>query len=152
MNRSVRSVATAAAAAVALGIGGIAFASPATAATAAPAARGAVCTTYKSVPLKSDTSETARIPKSATSYSCTLAWGNTGGGVWSLQNHLNKCYGTTLTVDGVFGAATDQALTMVQIYNLGITGDGVYGPQTRNAMNLFASNMTCNRITKYVGF
>jgi Putative peptidoglycan binding domain len=64
---------------------------------------------------------------------CILGRGNQTEGVYKLQNALNRCYGQNLTVDGVYGAATERAVKNVQA-KYGLPQDGVYGPQTRAAM------------------
>ncbi|SMO87345.1 peptidoglycan-binding protein [Propioniciclava tarda] len=46
--------------------------------------------------------------------------------VKTLQSTLNKCYGKSLSVDGVFGSATASALASAQSSE-GITADGMYG-------------------------
>jgi peptidoglycan hydrolase-like protein with peptidoglycan-binding domain len=68
---------------------------------------------------------------------CTMRQTNHGDDVWTLQEGLNLCYGTTtgrnlginLLQDGQFGPATKAALIKVQRHH-GISADGVYGPQT----------------------
>ncbi|MFF1816310.1 peptidoglycan-binding protein [Kribbella sp. NPDC058245] len=51
-----------------------------------------------------------------------------------LQRNLNSCYGTKLTVDGIYGKNTRAVVTMVQRKHQ-IIADGIYGPKTRSAMN-----------------
>ncbi|MFB6721944.1 peptidoglycan-binding protein [Kribbella sp. NPDC056345] len=51
-----------------------------------------------------------------------------------LQRNLNSCYGTKLTVDGIYGKNTRAVVTMVQRKHK-IVVDGIYGPKTRSAMN-----------------
>ncbi|MFE6976196.1 peptidoglycan-binding protein [Streptomyces sp. NPDC057682] len=67
-------------------------------------------------------------------WECYMSRGNTGPGVKTLQRAMNRCYGKSLTLDGIFGAATETALKSVQGKH-GLTKDGKYGPKTRNAMN-----------------
>lgn len=66
-------------------------------------------------------------------WECYLNEGSRGDGVKTLQKAINKCYGTNLVVDGIFGAATKSAVRAVQKKE-GITVDGVYGVQTRRYM------------------
>jgi len=133
--------------ATALTVGGIAVAAPASAATAS------TCTTYGTVALKSDPSEFAQIPRDSNgSYTCYLSEGDTGPGVAKLQNHLNRCYNAGLTVDGDFGYYTYAALFAAQRHFDEPGADGEYGPRTRDGINWFASNLTCNQISSYVGF
>lgn len=109
------------------------------------------CNTGVRVNKKSNSSEYAYIPKYGTTYNCILEVGNNNTGVKWLQNHLNRCYGKNLTTDGIFGTGTYNALISAQ-KTMGVSADGVYGPGTRAAMKFFASDITCNRITSYVGF
>jgi peptidoglycan hydrolase-like protein with peptidoglycan-binding domain len=51
-----------------------------------------------------------------------------------LQRNLNTCYGSKLTVDGIYGKNTRAVVTMVQRKHK-IIADGIYGPKTRSAMN-----------------
>ncbi|MET7277545.1 peptidoglycan-binding domain-containing protein [Kribbella sp. NPDC005582] len=51
-----------------------------------------------------------------------------------LQRNLNSCYGSKLTVDGIYGKNTRAVVTMVQRKHK-IIADGIYGPKTRSAMN-----------------
>jgi murein L,D-transpeptidase YcbB/YkuD len=52
----------------------------------------------------------------------------------TLQRNLNYCYGSHLTVDGIYGSNTRAVVKQVQVRHH-ITADGIYGPQTRSAMN-----------------
>jgi len=62
-----------------------------------------------------------------------LRLGSTGNGVKTLQSNLNKVMGTKLTVDGIFGSATDAALRSFQTkYKLDV--DGIYGPKSAAMM------------------
>ena len=75
----------------------------------------------------------------------TIAWpgvylrrGSTGGDVVTLQRLLNNARATyaqlpLLTVDGVFGANTDNAVRLFQ-RAAGLTVDGIVGPTTWNAL------------------
>lgn len=62
--------------------------------------------------------------------------GNSGAAVRQIQTSLNHCYGQNLTVNGIYGTLTSNAMKVAQ-GRLGITQDGVYGPQTRHAGFLF---------------
>lgn len=63
--------------------------------------------------------------------------GSTGRHVCYLQHFLNRffdvCNFSTLTVDGDFGSATENAVKKVQQY-CNVTADGVVGSNTRNAI------------------
>ncbi|MBF4624544.1 peptidoglycan-binding protein [Clavibacter sp. VKM Ac-2872] len=74
---------------------------------------------------------------------CTLEKGTRGEGVATLQASLNQCYHRGLTEDGIFGAATYNALLAVQ-RQIGVTVDGVYGPNTGSAM--LHTGDTCRRV------
>jgi len=64
---------------------------------------------------------------------CVLGVGNAGSAVTALQHAMVKCNGAKITVDGIFGPKTRDALIAMQ-RRLGISDDGVYGPQTNGAM------------------
>jgi murein L,D-transpeptidase YcbB/YkuD len=82
----------------------------------------------------------SEVPSYGTSTSCTLSLNaNTGtdpgtSPVYWLQYNLNKCYGRSLTIDGVYGAKTVAAVKYAQSTVPGLTQDGVYGPNTRSAI------------------
>ena len=62
-----------------------------------------------------------------------LSRGSMGPSVSNLQKCLNKVINAGLTVDGIFGPLTKQALKNFQTkYNLSV--DGIYGPQSRNKL------------------
>ena len=62
-----------------------------------------------------------------------LSRGSMGPNVKNLQTCLNKAMNAGLTLDGVFGPLTKQALKNFQTkYNLSV--DGIYGPQSRNKL------------------
>lgn len=62
-----------------------------------------------------------------------LSRGSMGPSVSNLQKCLNKAMNANLTVDGIFGPLTKQALKNFQTkYNLSV--DGIYGPQSRNKL------------------
>jgi hypothetical protein len=80
-----------------------------------------------------------------TSTNCNLRYGDdphrgsqsTGDpdtAIRTLQRNLNYCYGSHLTVDGIYGSNTRAGVKQVQMRHH-ITADGIYGPQTRSAMN-----------------
>ena len=58
-----------------------------------------------------------------------LRRGSTGEDVKYLQNRLNAIGFGSLVVDGIFGAATEEAVKKFQ-GNYGLTVDGIVGPQT----------------------
>lgn len=60
--------------------------------------------------------------------------GDPDSAIRTLQRNLNYCYGSHLTVDGVYGSNTRAVVQEVQ-RRLRIAADGIYGPQTRSAMN-----------------
>lgn len=60
--------------------------------------------------------------------------GNQVNAVGWLQFSLNKCFGAGLSVDGMYGQATANAVKTVQRVK-GIPQDGVFGPQTSRHMN-----------------
>lgn len=64
---------------------------------------------------------------------CWLDRGMSNSAVTALQKNLNSCYGYKLATDGIFGSATESALTAVQ-KRVGVAADGDYGPKTSNAM------------------
>ena len=59
----------------------------------------------------------------------TIAPGATGDAVKRLQRALRRTPDLELAVDGIFGAATEQAVKKFQLGN-GLTVDGICGPQT----------------------
>lgn len=89
----------------------------------------------------------AIVPALGSGVDCLLAVGNTGEGVRALQLTLRKCYGSTITADGIFGPATRDALKYAQ-RQAGTQGDGVYGPNTRRAIKHRPSNWPygCQRV------
>ena len=64
---------------------------------------------------------------------CVLSRGDRGGGVLVLQLTLNQCF-THITVDGIYGPETENAIRFLQGLN-GIPADGIYGPQTAKEMS-----------------
>ncbi len=76
---------------------------------------------------------------------CELGFGNTGWGVYALQETLNYCYGRRLALDGIFGPRTQAAL----IYAQGVEHiwvDGIYGPQSRDHLKWSAWGQGCARL------
>lgn len=65
-------------------------------------------------------------------YHVSLKRGMSGWDVWAIQIALNA-RGSKLTLDGVFGAATEASVLSVQAA-LGVTRDGIMGPQTQSAL------------------
>lgn len=62
-----------------------------------------------------------------------LSRGSMGPSVKNLQTCLNKAMNAGLTLDGIFGPLTKQALKNFQTkYKLSV--DGIYGPQSRNKL------------------
>jgi peptidoglycan hydrolase-like protein with peptidoglycan-binding domain len=61
---------------------------------------------------------------------CLMKVGTTGAGVRQLQNTLNVCYGQHLTVDGIYGWKTWNAVVVAQRAEHMTDVDGVYGPDT----------------------
>jgi hypothetical protein len=62
---------------------------------------------------------------------CTLARGQQGWGVVALQLSLNTCANAGLTVNGVYDAPTQAAVTWMQ-GTIGLPTTGVYDPTTRS--------------------
>jgi peptidoglycan hydrolase-like protein with peptidoglycan-binding domain len=111
---------------VALLIGGsatFALASPASAAT--PQCTGEVDATFGA--------SSGTVPAVNGSTNCIMGPGSNSSGVTSLQVSLSLCNGQNISVDGIYGPQTTQAVRNVQS-NHGIPVDGVYGPQTRGVM------------------
>jgi putative peptidoglycan binding protein len=74
-------------------------------------------------------------------------FGNPTAAIKTLQRNLNFCYGSTLRIDGKYGAATAAVVKRVQTRHK-LVADGVYGPQTRSAMNWREYNTRTNTWTK----
>jgi hypothetical protein len=73
---------------------------------------------------------------------CVLGVGNQSWGVIVLQITLNKCYGQHITVDGIYGQQTRQAVANAQTwereaFRRPVSTDGTYGPETRRAIHFF---------------
>ncbi|MBW4470177.1 MAG: peptidoglycan-binding protein [Stenomitos rutilans HA7619-LM2] len=67
------------------------------------------------------------------SYSGGLRRGSTGADVRAIQQQLRNL-GYDITVDGVFGSATDRAVRSFQASN-GLSADGIVGSATRSALS-----------------
>lgn len=68
----------------------------------------------------------------------TLRNGSRGSAVKELQSILNIMSGASLSVDGIFGKATEEAVRKFQREH-GLTADGIVGPKTRKALGLIDS-------------
>jgi hypothetical protein len=73
---------------------------------------------------------------------CEMGVGNQSWGVVVLQLTLNKCYSQHITVDGIYGQQTRQAVANAQTwereaFHRPVSTDGVYGPETRRAMHWY---------------
>lgn len=77
------------------------------------------------------------LPNANGTTSCIMGQGNTSSAVKVLQRALNRCYGKSLTVDGVYGWRTRDALKSVQ-RAIGVADDGIYGPVTGRRMKWVA--------------
>ncbi|MFI6025000.1 peptidoglycan-binding protein [Amycolatopsis magusensis] len=64
---------------------------------------------------------------------CTLRQGDSGPGVFVLQDALRRCYNQQIAQDAQYGPATRNAVQNVQNFH-GLVTDGTYGPHTRVAM------------------
>ncbi|MFI6281350.1 peptidoglycan-binding protein [Streptomyces sp. NPDC050988] len=74
---------------------------------------------------------TAYIPSYNRSSNCYMDRGANSTAVGMLQRSLNVCYGRSLSIDGIFGPATEAALKYAQDKeNIGV--DGEYGTQSRD--------------------
>lgn len=65
-------------------------------------------------------------------FNCIDGINNQGAAVTEIQKSLNHCHGANLTVDGIYGTLTSNAMKRAQ-KALGVPQDGIYGPQTRSA-------------------
>lgn len=63
------------------------------------------------------------------SYSYIIQYGSTGSKVSAVQKALYNLGYTSLSIDGVFGTQTENAVRSFQTYN-GLTVDGVVGSET----------------------
>lgn len=91
-----------------------------------------------------------KVPASASkSPNCLLSAQQNGSGATKvLQTVLNKCYGASLTVDGVFGSNTTAALKSAQ-KKIGVTADGIYGVKTHNKMKFWSEPNDGGRYCQY---
>ncbi|MFI6938964.1 peptidoglycan-binding protein [Streptomyces sp. NPDC050418] len=102
-------------------------------AAAAPAAAYAgYCNAQvtKSRPAASGGKYNAYLPAYGTNINCYMNPGAQSNAVKALQKNLNWCYGRKLTVDGIFGNDTRDALEYAQGEE-DISADGGYGEQSR---------------------
>ncbi len=74
-----------------------------------------------------------------------LRLGSTGEPVKTLQRRLNAAVGAQLTVDGVFGPATQRVLKTFQA-SVGIQADGEYGPQSAARLAAAAAGQNTARV------
>ncbi len=77
------------------------------------------------------------LPNASGNTDCIMGQGNASSAVKLLQRAMVRCYGKSLTVDGIFGSRTRDALVSVQ-KSVGTTPDGVYGPATGHRMKWVA--------------
>jgi hypothetical protein len=132
-------LAAASAVGIATGLGVVPAAGAASAAARGHAAPVVVaapprCDSWTDFPLPDG--DVVRLPsagRDSGNISCTFVRGLSGGGVFKLQDALNRCYGANLVMDGLFGPATEAALRGVQASH-GLPVDGIYNPQLRRAM------------------
>lgn len=101
--------------------------------SAGPAGAQASCTSGEQ--LVNDSGHFVDVPSTSTgSLDCELGLGNQSLAVQLLQYDLNGCYGQSLSVDGIYGPLTQEAVVDAQ-QAAGIPADGIYGPQTRDHIN-----------------
>ncbi|MER5552556.1 peptidoglycan-binding domain-containing protein [Streptomyces sp. NPDC002793] len=102
-------------------------------ATATPAAAYAgQCNAQvtKKRPAASGGTYAAVLPAHGSNIDCYLNPGAEGSAVKALQQNLNRCYGRSLDVDGIFGDNTKNALMYAQGQEK-IGKDGMYGKESR---------------------
>jgi Putative peptidoglycan binding domain len=73
------------------------------------------------------------VVESTATAECGLSEGDDDEAVRALQEALVTCNGQDVTIDGVYGPETREAVARVQEAH-GLVADGVYGPTTRDAM------------------
>ncbi len=114
-------------------------------AAAAAEARLGQCRSARLIPVNKTWGIPMPSVNGSSSTNCNLKYGDTPHrgsdrtgdpltAIQVLQRNLNSCYGTKLTVDGIYGKNTRAVVTMVQRKHK-IVVDGIYGPKTRSAMN-----------------
>lgn len=64
---------------------------------------------------------------------CMMAQGAQGNAVTALQWALSRCGHQAITIDGIYGSQTSQAVRNVQQRG-GVTVDGIWGPETRRVL------------------
>ncbi|AQU70089.1 hypothetical protein BBN63_31845 [Streptomyces niveus] len=83
------------------------------------------------------------VPAYKGSVDCYMEKGAQSSAVSALQRALKYCYGQNLSVDGIFGNDTRNALINAQSKEK-ISADGGYGTQTRKALKWYGSSSdTC---------
>lgn len=122
--RALRAQAGVSAAAVALSAAGIGMV------TATPAAAYAGYCNDTVGRTISNSGYHASIPAYNNNVDCQMYQGASGPEVKALQITLNKCYGRSLSTDGIFGTNTKNALVHAQGEER-IGTDGGYGEETR---------------------
>ncbi|NUT36951.1 MAG: peptidoglycan-binding protein [Hamadaea sp.] len=74
-----------------------------------------------------------QLPSASGNIDCVIGLNAHNWSVVVLQLALNACHQAGLTVDGIYGPMTRNAVLWIQGY-WGLTKDGIYGPKTRNVM------------------
>jgi polysaccharide deacetylase family sporulation protein PdaB len=99
--------------------------------------------------LEATSSATSNVAVSSTSSGSILRQGSTGNAVKQLQQALvNKGY--SLSVDGVFGTMTQNALISFQ-RSVGITADGIVGPVTWSKLGTSSGSSSSVNSSSYPG-
>jgi hypothetical protein len=136
-HRSLLAVASAVGIATGLGAvptSGAAYAAPRSHAAPVVAAAVALCDSWTDFRLSDgDVVHLPSAGRNSGNINCTFVSGMSGGGVYKLQDALNRCYGANLVVDGLFGPATEAALRRVELIHH-VPPDGIYDPPLRKAM------------------
>ncbi|WP_199551690.1 peptidoglycan-binding domain-containing protein [Streptomyces sp. N35] len=135
--RTLRTRVGISAAAVALSGAGLGLAT----ATPASAAYAGYCNNQASKAMSGAGNLVARLPAYNGNINCQMYKGANSSAVKALQTTLNKCYGRSLTEDGVFGDNTRTALIYAQGQEK-IGTDGGYGEQTRTNIGWYFKNTT----------
>lgn len=113
-------------------------------ATGPPAAAAPTC--YRTANLSTGAYGPVPVPSTGTtaaSTSCVMGRGATSAAVRRLQQTLNKCHDERLAEDGIYGAATEAAVTRAQREG-GVARDGVYGPVTRDVIGWWTGGYHSN--------